>query len=324
MKDYPLLASAPLADISGPEFRMSLEEHRGCDLYFTEMISASSALSGSRFEDYYTDFSPAPEKTVAQLVGARTDLLKQAAKKILKSEPRLYGIDINMGCSAPLIFKKGAGIAWMKRTDEIPGLISELREVAGKRSISIKIRLGFIRDEPHFVETVKAAEKGGVDMITVHCRSKADKFKRNADWKYLDIAADNTSAYIMGNGDIGEGSAGKFLREHRNKGMMVGRKSVSEPWVFSRIKAVEQGDPNREPFSRLEYLKRYVNRMLTHTPYELRLKRFRRFALYFSKSLFWDHAFNVKVMNSPDFETAAESAIDYFTIHDDEILDMGR
>ena len=105
------LICAPMATLSHEAFRLAIEKFGGCDEYFTEMINAPSLLNRGPFEKYYLLNGPVPEKIVWQLTGNKADSISKASAVV--AELGGIGVDINMGCSAPQIYKTGAGIAWM-------------------------------------------------------------------------------------------------------------------------------------------------------------------------------------------------------------------
>ena len=102
-----------MATLSHEPFRRAVEKFGGCDEYYTEMINASSLLNMGPFEKYYLLNGPVPEKIVWQLTGWDAQKIAAAVPVVLENGG--IGIDINMGCSAPQIFKTGAGIAWMTK-----------------------------------------------------------------------------------------------------------------------------------------------------------------------------------------------------------------
>ena len=105
------LICGPMATISHPAFRIMIEKFGYCDEYFTEMINAGTLLTNGPFEKYYIDPTPVPQKVVWQLTGRTTEHMEAAAKELVKLPG--IGIDINMGCSAPDIYRFGSGIGWM-------------------------------------------------------------------------------------------------------------------------------------------------------------------------------------------------------------------
>ena len=110
------LICGPMATISHPAFRIMIEKFGCCDEYFTEMINAGTLLTNGPFEKYYIDPTPVPQKVVWQLTGRTTEHMEAAAKELVKLPG--IGIDINMGCSAPDIYRFGSGIGWMLKTIE--------------------------------------------------------------------------------------------------------------------------------------------------------------------------------------------------------------
>jgi len=106
---------APMAELSHRALRELIEGFGGCDEYFSEMISASGLLAGGPFEKWYVDNAPRPKKLVFQLLGADSGQISQAAAVLDRLE--CAGIDINMGCSAPIIRKTGAGAGWLASID---------------------------------------------------------------------------------------------------------------------------------------------------------------------------------------------------------------
>ena len=127
--NYKLICG-PMATISHPAFRILIEKFGSCDEYFTEMINAGTLLTGGQFEKFYLNPAPAPEH------------MKEAA--VVLSQLPGIGIDINMGCSAPDIYKYGAGISWMiKDRSETQEMVKAVRSVVpSSKRLSVKLRLG--------------------------------------------------------------------------------------------------------------------------------------------------------------------------------------
>ena len=138
-----------MATLSHEAYRMCVEQFGGCDEYFTEMINAGSLLNNGPFEKYYIINECAKDKIVWQLTGNKISSLAEAASVVAKLEG--IGVDLNMGCSAPQIYKTGAGIAWMlKPLEETEMLIKEVKAALDEeekqsgihKRLSIKCRLG--------------------------------------------------------------------------------------------------------------------------------------------------------------------------------------
>ena len=220
---------APMAEISHRALRELIEGFGGCDEYYTEMISAPALLAGGPFEKWYIDNGPRPEKLVFQLVGANSSQITRAAALLDKRE--CAGIDLNMGCSAPLIRKAGAGVAWMASADRAGELVKEVRK-AVKHRLSVKIRTGFADDFEYLMKFCRRLEAEGVDLIILHPRTATEKFKRLAKWNYVGALRQELHIPVAGNGDIVD-VEGLIRRTEGCDAVMVGRAAVRQPWIFA-------------------------------------------------------------------------------------------
>jgi len=232
---------APMAEISHRALRELIEGFGGCDAYFSEMISAGALLAGGQFEKWYIDNGPNPEKCVFQLIGSDPQVISKASAFLDNIE--CAGIDINMGCSAPLIRKTGAGAAWMASADRAGELINKVRPMV-KRRLSVKLRIGFNDDFEYLVKFCRRLEEEGVDLITLHPRTVMEKFKRLARWKYVSALKKELKIPVAGNGDISNAEelvrrAGGLVNNkviNQCDAVMVGRAAVRHPWIFAQAK----------------------------------------------------------------------------------------
>jgi tRNA-dihydrouridine synthase len=277
--DAPVLL-APMAELSHRPLRELIEEFGGCDEYFTEMISAPALLANGPFEAWYTDPGPRPEKLVYQLVGAETGPLVKAAA--LLDSRDCAGIDINMGCSAPLIRKTGAGVAWMTSIDRAGELIGRIRPAITRR-LSVKLRIGFTDDFDYLVRFCRRLEAEGADLIILHPRTAAEKFKRRAKWDYVAALRRELRVPVAGNGDIE--TAADLLRRAAGPcdAVMVGRAAVRRPWIFAQARNASAADG----VSIAETGCRFLELLARYQPPEFHLSRARRFFGYFCDNLTW-------------------------------------
>jgi len=228
---------APMAEISHRAFRELIEGFGGCDEYFTEMISAAALLGGGPFEKWYIDNAPRPEKLVFQLVGADIGQITGAAARLDRLECR--GIDLNMGCCAPLIRKTGAGITWMTSVDRAGEMVKSVRGVV-KRRLSVKIRTGMTDDFENLVKFCRRLEAEGVELIVLHPRTAKEKLKRRARWDYVGALRQELRIPVAGNGDISS-AEGLIARAAGScDAVMVGRAAVRQPWIFAEARREEE------------------------------------------------------------------------------------
>ena len=230
---------APMAELSHRALRELIEGFGGCDGYYTEMISAAALLAGGPFEKWYIDNGPCPEKLVFQLIGADSGQISRAAAILDRLE--CVGIDLNMGCCAPLIRKTGAGIAWMSSpsqegaVDRAGELVKQVRKTV-KRRLSAKIRLGLTDDFEYLVRFCRRLEAEGLEFIVLHPRTAREKLKRRARWDYVGALRQELRIPVAGNGDISSAEELLSRAESPCDGVMVGRAAVCQPWIFAEAK----------------------------------------------------------------------------------------
>jgi tRNA-dihydrouridine synthase len=275
---------APMAEISHRAFRELLEDFGGCDSYFSEMISAGALLAGGPNEKWYIDAGPKPEKVVFQLVGADSGQISGAAALLDRQE--CAGIDINMGCSAPIIRKTGAGAAWMASIDRAGELISRVRPQI-KRRLSVKLRIGFQNDFDYLVRFCRRLEAEGTELITLHPRLVTEKFKRLARWDYVGRLRQELKIPVAGNGDIA--CAEDIVRRAAGPcdAVMVGRAAVRQPWIFAWARELESAGSASSVPNIEEIGARFLELLSLYQPPEFHFSRAMRFFGFFCDNLKW-------------------------------------
>jgi tRNA-dihydrouridine synthase B len=280
-KNIPFLL-APMAELSHRALRELIEGFGGCDEYFTEMISAAALLGGGPFERWYIDGGPRPEKVVFQLVGADIGQISKAAALLDRLECR--GIDLNMGCCAPLIRKTGAGIAWMTSVDQAGDLVKEVRKTI-KRRLSVKIRTGLSDNFEYLVKFCRRLEEEGVELIILHPRTAKEKLKRRARWDYVGTLRQELRIPVAGNGDIGSAEDLTARASGPCDAVMVGRAAVRQPWIFAEARNTQKAlmGENLVPDTGL----RFLELLARWQPPEFHISRALRFFGFFCDNLTW-------------------------------------
>ena len=279
---------APMAELSHRALRELIESFGGCDEYFSEMISAAALLAGGPFEKWYIDTMPCPEKLVFQLVGSESETIIKAA--IMLDRLDCAGIDLNMGCCAPLIRKTGAGITWMSSIDRAGMLIKGLRKEIKKR-LSAKIRIGFTENFDFLADFCRRLEAEGIDLIILHPRTAKEKLKRLARWDYVAALKNELHIPVAGNGDIS--SAEELIHRASSPcdGVMVGRAAVRCPWIFAQARQIENSNspvPISFPIPSIEETGlRFLELLSRYQPPEFHVSRALRFFSYFCSNLQW-------------------------------------
>ncbi|MFW5802167.1 MAG: tRNA dihydrouridine synthase [Spirochaeta sp.] len=299
-----------MAAVTHRAFRELVHEIGGCDEYFSEMISAKALLNGGHLVKYYLDPGPVPERLVYQLMGSEAEPIAQAAAELDKRE--CAGIDINMGCSAPAIARGGGGVQWMGNPDAAVEMVSRVRDSVKDHRLSVKLRLGFDEDGRELLPLCRRLQSAGVEMLTLHPRTAAQKFKRSARWSFVDQLSREMSIPVVGNGDVSDADQLVAKSGGPWSGVMVGRAAVQQPWIFAQTRGLSSG------IDLQEVALRFLELVRRHVPTEFWKNRVHRFFEYFSGNLVWGHAFISAVHRESDVHAIGTLVREYFRNHPGE------
>ena len=314
-----------MATISHPAFRILVEEFGGCDEYFNEMINAGSLINAGPFEKYYINPYPVPQKMVWQLTGHDCEKMAEAAKQLLELPG--IGLDINMGCSAPDVYKTGAGIGWMIRpreeTEEMLSRVRQEVELYNKNNpekakrFSVKLRLGDedFTDEGFFSFCDMLVEKGA-KLLTLHPRTKKEKLSRPPRYKYCQDLCERykgsgVEIYLYGNVKDATTASYALKTCPDVNGIMISRASVQKPWIFAEILS-EKCKEIKVDMEKICY--DYINNVEEYQPPEFYKTRLQRFFTYFCMNFQFAHYAQTRFVNAAEKgnEALKEEIRDFF------------
>lgn len=236
----PLLL-APMAGYSDAVFRRLCHEE-GCDLAFTEMISAKGLLHANEKTRLLCRPGPEEGPLGVQLFGSDPTSMGVAARVVTEElGDSLFCLDINCGCPARKIAGNGDGSALLLDLNLAEKVISAVVKHT-TLPVSVKFRSGW--DDTHMVSTdfARMAEGAGAAFLTLHPRTRMQQYSGSADWRQIEAVKQAVSLPVVGNGDVVDGpSALRMLEETGCDGLMIGRGALGRPWVFSEIRAALSG-----------------------------------------------------------------------------------
>ena len=320
------LLLAPMATLSHEALRNIIFRFGGCDEYYCEMIHATSLVSGGKFEEYYIRTQPEPDKMIWQLTDYREEALKEASKIV--SELGGIGIDINMGCPAPDIYRTGAGCAWMsKPLQEVASMLSKVKSVLDNsttscKRLSCKIRLG---EEDFTIEKLFAycdmLVSEGVTQITLHPRTRKEKYTRKARWEYVNQLCEylkskysSLNLQIIGNGSIFsvEDAISSIKKAPNIDGIMLGRSAIQKPWLFKQISSALSNEEFKTEIDLFELAIDFMKDIENCQPQEFWKTRKQRFFIYFCDNFQFGNYLKSQLINNDGFEIQKNILQEYF------------
>ena len=226
------LILAPMAGVTDLPFRIICKKYGNPGLICNEMVSAKAIC----YED---------EKTKAML--KKEEKERPISMQIFGNDPEIMGkaasivsevsdiLDINMGCPAPKVVTNGDGSKLLLNL-ELVGKITEEVVKNSKKPVTVKIRKGWDNEHIVAVEAAKIIEKAGANAIIVHGRTRDEYYSGKADWNIIKKVKENVNIPVIGNGDIKtEEDAKRMFEETNVDGIMIGRASLGNPWIFRKI-----------------------------------------------------------------------------------------
>jgi nifR3 family TIM-barrel protein len=235
----PILALAPMANVTDAVFRRIIAKYGKPDVMWTEFVSADGLFlaneEGKRKLMLDLMFSESERPIVAQFFTAKPELMKRAAE--LARELGFDGVDINMGCPDKSIERQGAGASLIKNPELARELIAAAKDGAGSLPVSVKTRIGYNKNQ--IEEWIPELLKEKPAVITVHARTRKEMSKVPARWDEVKRAVEirndmKSETLILGNGDVADlDDARKRAEETGADGVMLGRAIFGNPWLFA-------------------------------------------------------------------------------------------
>lgn len=224
------LVLAPLAGISDLPFRL-MAKACGAALVFSEMISANGLVQGNSSTRAMLKTSTEERPVAFQLFGSRPEVMGEAAA--ILSELDIDIIDINMGCPVKKVVKRGAGSALLKDPALAEKIMLAVRAET-RLPVTVKIRSGWDASSKSAPDIARAAESSGINAVIVHGRTSRQMFGGKADSVVIREVREAVSIPVIGNGDVkSTADAERMMTETGCTGVMIGRASLGNPWVFS-------------------------------------------------------------------------------------------
>jgi tRNA-dihydrouridine synthase B len=224
---------APMSGITDLPFRQACHD-LGAELTPTEMVTSDISLwKSDKSKNRLTRSNDSSAIAMVQIVGQEEELLALAAKTIEANGGDI--IDINLGCPAKKVCGKYAGSALLKDLDKVKRIFEAVRG-AVTIPVTAKIRTGWCKSTINAIEVAKTAENMGLNAITIHGRTRDCKFRGHAEFDTIKAVKNCVNIPVIANGDIDSYEAALRVKTYTNAdGIMIGRASYGNPWIFSEV-----------------------------------------------------------------------------------------
>lgn len=276
---------APMAGICDSAFRR-IAKSMGCGLLSTEMVS-DKALMYDNWKTKAMLYMTDCERPISQQIfGAGVESFKIASAFIEKTmKPDI--IDINMGCPVTKVaVKSGAGSALLKDPSKVRDIVSAAVETVNT-PVTVKIRSGWDNRCVNAVEIARIVEDCGASAITVHPRTREERYGIKSNWSIIKDVKENVEIPVIGNGDIFTCYDAKRMMDETNcDAIMIGRGVLGNPWLIKHC--IDYLDNEKEPEKvsleeRIEMIKKHAEYLSEIRPEKVAMHKMRTHAAYYLK-----------------------------------------
>ncbi len=242
-----------MQDVTDLTFLRVLSRYGGADIYVTEYfrIHPDSRLNPWILRSI--DENPTDRPIFAQMIGQDIAHLVRAAKELLKHP--VSGIDLNLGCPAPVVCNKEAGGGLLRNLPKVDRILGELRQSIPTR-LTVKTRIGY-HSPDEFEALLELFSKHAIDMLAIHGRTVTERYSTPVHPDCIRRAVETLPCPVIANGNIVDIPTGLALHaQSQAAGLMIGRGAIRNPWLFPQLRAAFLGEKTITPSCRdlLEYV----------------------------------------------------------------------
>ena len=274
-----------MQDVTDGAFWNLMHRHGGADVYWTEYFRVHAVSRLERWIVESIEQNSTGRPVVAQMIGNDIPSLVRTVKEL--QQLPVAAIDLNLGCPAPVVYRKCAGGGLLRDPSRIDSILGALREAVSIK-FTVKTRIGF--DSPDvFDELLPIFARHSLDLLTVHARTVAQMYRLPIRYDLIRRASEAMPCPVLANGHVySADQALEILAETKTRGLMIGRGAIRSPWLFHQIRRRLRGEPISYPTGRdvLDYVRALWESQSTPTVSETaRVQRMKKFMNYLGEGV---------------------------------------
>ena len=236
----PLTALAPMQDVTDLAFMGLIARYGAPDYYVTEFFRVHGQSRPEAHIVRSIDENATGRPVFAQLIGEEIPHLERTVGLLLRHP--VAGIDLNLGCPAPKVYKKNVGGGLLRDPGHVDAILAALRACT-PGLFTVKMRIGF-EDTRHFERILDSVARHRVDLLAVHGRTVKEMYRSEVHYDEIARAVRSVPCPVMANGNVtSAATAARVLAQTGASGVMCGRHAIRNPWLFRQIREHLAGAP---------------------------------------------------------------------------------
>lgn len=313
-ENRPALVLAPMQDVTDLAFMRVIAQYGAPDYFVTEYfrVHRDSTLEKKILRSITENETGRP--VFAQMIGQDIDALVRSARQLMEHE--VAGIDLNLGCPAPTVYRKNAGGGLLRMLDHVDAILGALRDAVDGR-FTVKTRVGF-ESEDEFGAILEIFKKHAIDVLTIHGRTVREQYKTPVHADLVKLAVEQMPCPVIANGNVVNVATGRaYHQQTRAAGLMIGRGAIRNPWLFSQLLQSYQGEELTRP--RRRDLHAYIGLLYHELAKEVKdydegrhVNKLKKYMAYIAQGIDAEFEFRIR---------RAKSKAEFFQICDAFLLD---
>lgn len=239
-KNLPFTALAPMQDVTNLWFMKVIAHYGSPDYFFTEYFRVNDTSRLNRGILAAITENDTGRPVFAQMIGESIPDLVRTAKELCKYN--IAGVDLNMGCPAPRIYRKNVGGGLLREPEKVDRILGELRAAVNDKPLTVKMRVGF-ENTDNFYEILDIINRHNIDLLSLHGRTVKDMYHGEVKYDLIAEAVKRVHCPVLANGNINSAKTALDVLSHTGAaGVMVGRWAIGNPWLFNQIRQALGGE----------------------------------------------------------------------------------